>query len=106
MPHVPKGQYCRNIIADIRAIIALDERGKRKTSDELARNLDDWLNHVPSVAFLIGGPDGIAERCKHVAHETWTLSDFTLPHGLARVVLVEQLYRAWTILEGHPYHRS
>ena len=86
--------------------LALDEAGKQWSSADLARELSDWLNHQPSVALLIGGPDGLAESCKQQADRLWSLSNLTLPHGLVRVVLVEQLYRAWTILQGHPYHRS
>jgi 23S rRNA (pseudouridine1915-N3)-methyltransferase len=86
--------------------IALDERGRMRSSTELAADLQTWLNEVPQVALLIGGPDGLAESSKRAADELWSLSGLTLPHGLVRVVLVEQLYRAWTILDGHPYHRS
>lgn len=86
--------------------IALDERGKTRSSTELAAEMQGWLNHVPHVALLIGGADGLAENCKREAGGLWSLSTLTLPHGLVRIVLVEQLYRAWTILDGHPYHRS
>jgi 23S rRNA (pseudouridine1915-N3)-methyltransferase len=86
--------------------IALDEGGKLKSSTELAAEMQAWLDHVPHVALLIGGPDGLTDACKREADGLWSLSRLTLPHGLVRVVLVEQLYRAWTILQGHPYHRS
>ena len=86
--------------------IALDEAGVVRSSTELAEEMRDWLDHVPQVAVMIGGPDGLSENCKRYADSVWSLSRLTLPHGLARVVLVEQLYRAWTILQGHPYHRS
>ena len=86
--------------------IALHEAGKPRSSRELASELEDWLNSVPHLALLIGGPDGLTKACKHKADGLWSLSKLTLPHGLVRVVLVEQLYRAWTILQGHPYHRS
>jgi 23S rRNA (pseudouridine1915-N3)-methyltransferase len=85
--------------------IALDEAGTLKSSAELATEMQTWLNDTPHVAVLIGGADGLTERCKSKADRLWSLSKLTLPHGLVRVVIVEQLYRAWTILQGHPYHR-
>ena len=86
--------------------IALDESGKAFSSMELANEMRKWLNQVPHVAILIGGPDGLTDACKNKVDRLWSLSNLTLPHGLVRVVLAEQLYRAWTILQGHPYHRS
>jgi len=86
--------------------IALDEVGVARSSVELAEEMRGWLDHVPRVALMIGGPDGLSETCRGYADSTWSLSRLTLPHGLVRVVLAEQLYRAWTILQGHPYHRS
>ena len=86
--------------------IALDERGRTLTTAELARNLESWLAAGTDLAFLIGGPDGLAAELKRGAALTMRLSSFTLPHGLARVVLSEQLYRALSILEHHPYHRE
>jgi len=86
--------------------IALDEKGKPWTSTELADQLRDWLHHVPHVALMIGGPDGFTDEIRDGADRLWSLSSLTLPHGLVRVVLAEQLYRAWTIVDGHPYHRE
>ncbi len=86
--------------------IALDERGRTLTTVELARNLESWLAAGGDLAFLIGGPDGLAADLKREAALTMRLSSFTLPHVLARVVLCEQLYRALSILEHHPYHRE
>ncbi len=85
--------------------IALDEAGTLISSDKLATEMKSWLNDTPHVALLIGGADGLTERCKNESDHVWSLSRLTLPHALVRVVLVEQLYRAWTILQGHPYHR-
>jgi 23S rRNA (pseudouridine1915-N3)-methyltransferase len=87
-------------------VIALDERGKSWTSVELARQLESWLANQPRVALLIGGADGLADSCKQRADYTWSLSPLTLPHALVRVVLAEQIYRAWTLVQGHPYHRE
>jgi len=86
--------------------VALDERGRALTTAELARSLETWLASGEDLAFLIGGPDGLAGDLKRSAALTMRLSSFTLPHGLARVVLGEQLYRALSILDGHPYHRE
>lgn len=86
--------------------IALDERGGSLTTAEFAANLDSWLAAGEDLAFLIGGPDGLAPELKRSAALTIRLSSFTLPHGLARVILAEQLYRALSILDHHPYHRE
>lgn len=86
--------------------VALDERGRALTTAELARTLEKWLAAGDDLAFLIGGPDGLEADLKRSAALTMRLSSFTLPHGLARVVLGEQLYRTLSILDGHPYHRE
>jgi 23S rRNA (pseudouridine1915-N3)-methyltransferase len=89
------------------AIIALDERGKALSSDAFARHLAKARDGgAKSAAMLIGGPDGLASDVREAAHLVLSLGAITLPHGLARVVLAEQLYRAATILLGHPYHRA
>ncbi len=87
-------------------VIALDERGAEWTSIELAEQMRRWQASAAQVAFLIGGPDGLTDACRREADTVLSLSRLTLPHGLVRVVLAEQLYRAWTILQGHPYHRE
>ncbi|MDR1311826.1 MAG: 23S rRNA (pseudouridine(1915)-N(3))-methyltransferase RlmH [Burkholderiaceae bacterium] len=86
-------------------IIALDERGRSMTSERLSEELLKWQRDGRNVAFVIGGADGLDERLKKSAHDLLRLSDMTLPHGMARIVLVEQLYRAWSIAQHHPYHR-
>jgi len=86
--------------------IALDERGHAPDTKSLARQLDDWQAAGDDVAFLIGGPDGLDPALKQSAHEQIRLSSLTLPHGLARVVLAEALYRAHSLRSGHPYHRD
>lgn len=86
-------------------VVALDERGKGWSSTDLAREVERWQNHQPSVALVIGGPEGLSDEVRQRANQTWSLSAMTFPHGLARVIVVEQLYRAWTILQGHPYHK-
>lgn len=86
--------------------LALDEHGRQWSSLELAAQLQTWLARHPHVAILIGGPDGLSAGCRERADRLWSLSRLTFPHGLVRVLLAEQLYRAWTILQGHPYHRA
>jgi len=87
-------------------VIALDERGKDQTTQQLATQLANWRQEGIDIAFLIGGADGLDASLKENAQALWRLSSLTLPHAMARVLLVEQLYRAWTILQGHPYHRE
>jgi 23S rRNA (pseudouridine1915-N3)-methyltransferase len=87
-------------------VVALDERGSRLTTPALAAALTRWQRQGGDVALLIGGPDGLAPALREAAHERIRLSDLTLPHALARVLLIEQLYRAWSINAGHPYHRE
>ncbi|HSG20781.1 MAG TPA: 23S rRNA (pseudouridine(1915)-N(3))-methyltransferase RlmH [Burkholderiaceae bacterium] len=87
-------------------VVALDEHGQRLTSEGLAEQLSTWREQTDPVVFLIGGPDGLDASLKKEARLLLRLSDFTLPHGMARVLLAEQLYRAWSIGSGHPYHRA
>ncbi|MFQ5636241.1 MAG: 23S rRNA (pseudouridine(1915)-N(3))-methyltransferase RlmH [Gammaproteobacteria bacterium] len=87
-------------------VIALDQRGREWSSAALAAEMRGWRDNAADVALLIGGPDGLADVCRERADDVWSLSRLTLPHGLVRVVLAEQIYRAWTILQGHPYHRE
>jgi len=86
--------------------VALDERGTTWSTLELTRRLEAWRGAGRDLALLIGGPDGLGERCAKEADERWSLSPLTLPHGLVRVLVAEQLYRASSILESHPYHRA
>lgn len=86
--------------------VVLDERGKDLTTLELSRQLAQWQAEGDDVAFLIGGPDGLAPALKASAHEALRLSSLTLPHALVRPLLAEALYRAWTVLKNHPYHRE
>lgn len=87
-------------------VVALDERGGQWTTPQLARKLRTWLQGGQDVALLAGGADGLAPSCRSRAGEHWSLSPLTLPHALVRIVVAEQIYRAWTILQGHPYHRG
>ena len=87
-------------------IVALDERGTSVTTVALAARLTAWQLSGDDVAIVIGGPDGLDSSFKKVAHERLRLSDLTLPHAMVRVLLIEQLYRAWSITINHPYHRE
>jgi 23S rRNA (pseudouridine1915-N3)-methyltransferase len=84
----------------------LDERGTRLTTVQLAQRMSAWMNDGRDVALLIGGPDGLDPALKASADETMRLSDLTLPHAFVRVLLAEALYRAWTVMVNHPYHRE
>lgn len=87
-------------------LVALDERGTALTTVALAGKLNDWQLQGDDVALVIGGPDGLEPAFRQAAHERIRLSDLTLPHAMVRVLLIEQLYRAWSINAGHPYHRE
>ena len=87
-------------------VVALDERGTPLTTMALAARLKDWPLENDAVALVIGGPDGLDPAFRRAAHERIRLSDLTLPHAMVRVLLAEQLYRAWSINAGHPYHRE
>ncbi len=86
--------------------VVLDEAGTRHTTRALAQRIEAWRADGRDVALLIGGPDGLAPALRTSGDETLRLSDLTLPHALARVLLVEALYRAWTVTVNHPYHRE
>jgi 23S rRNA (pseudouridine1915-N3)-methyltransferase len=87
-------------------VIALDVRGEQWDTPTLARQAQKWQLTHSAVSLLIGGPEGLAPICYQHAAQKWSLSLLTLPHGLVRVVVAEQLYRAWSILHQHPYHRA
>jgi 23S rRNA (pseudouridine1915-N3)-methyltransferase len=86
--------------------VALDVRGRPWSTEQLARELEGWLGGGRDVALLVGGPDGLSDACLAHAERRWSLSPLTFPHPLVRVILAEQLYRAWSLTRGHPYHRG
>lgn len=88
------------------ALVAMDEHGRELNTRELAQALDTWLHSGRDVALVIGGADGLAPDILSRAETTLSLSRLTLPHALARVLLAEQIYRAWSLLANHPYHRD
>ncbi|NKB34239.1 MAG: 23S rRNA (pseudouridine(1915)-N(3))-methyltransferase RlmH [Pseudomonadales bacterium] len=98
-----------NILAKIQDsdfVIALVVTGKKLSTEDLSKRLAEFKVEGRNIVFLAGGPDGLHESCRQRANEQWSLSDLTLPHPLVRVLLLEQLYRANSLLEGHPYHRQ
>ena len=95
----------RRVIPERDRIIALDVSGRSWSTDQLAVELAEWQMSTDNYSLLIGGPDGLDPDLLREAHVRWSLSALTLPHPLVRVILVEQLYRAWTINAKHPYHR-
>lgn len=86
--------------------VMLDERGAEMSTLELAGNMKSWFQEGRDVAFVIGGADGLHPDLRLRAGKLWSLSRLTLPHGMVRVLLAEQLYRAMTVIQGHPYHRE
>ena len=86
--------------------IVLDEHGERRTTVQLAARMKAWLHDGRDAALIVGGPDGLAASLKAGADETLRLSELTLPHAFVRVLLAEALYRAWTVMVNHPYHRE
>jgi 23S rRNA (pseudouridine1915-N3)-methyltransferase len=96
VPRAPKGAR----------IVALDERGRDLSTAQLAAHIGSWIGEAAPTAFVIGGPDGLDDRTRQGAALLLRLSSLTLPHALAQVILAEQLYRAATLLTGHPYHRG
>jgi 23S rRNA (pseudouridine1915-N3)-methyltransferase len=101
-----EGERLRAAVPGSARILALDERGRQWTTAQLAGQLADWRQDGRDVALLVGGPDGLDPALKQQAEGLWSLSPLTLPHPLVRVILAEQIYRAWSILCNHPYHRA
>lgn len=87
-------------------LIVLDEHGQEVTTTQLAQRMENWLAGGRDVALVIGGADGLHATLKKKADWLWSLSKLTMPHGMVRIVLAEQLYRAWTVIQNHPYHRE
>lgn len=104
--HAAERTRIEGAIAKGSRIVALDERGETLTTAALATRLKTWQLESDDVALVIGGPDGLDPAFRKAAHERIRMSDMTLPHAFARVLLIEQLYRAWSINANHPYHRE
>ncbi len=86
-------------------VIALDVKGRSWTTEKLAQQMEGWMQSGTGVSLLVGGPDGLSPECLQRADQKWSLSELTMPHPLVRVVLAEQLYRGWSVVNHHPYHR-
>lgn len=95
LAHIPKQAYC----------IALSLEGKQYTTEKLAQKMPTWLHQAHEIALLIGGPEGLHQRCLARADTQWSLSELTFPHPLVRIMVAEQLYRAMSIIQHHPYHK-
>ena len=93
---IPKGAF----------VVALDVKGKAWSTEQLADKMTNWMQQGQPVALLIGGPEGLCRACVEAANLKWSLSSMTFPHPLVRVIMAEQLYRAWSIINNHPYHRA
>ena len=101
-----EGEHILKAIPARDQVVAMDVLGKRISTPKLAKQLSAWQMSGDDYSLLIGGPDGLSPQCLARAQMKWSLSDLTLPHPLVRVLLAEQLYRAWTITVNHPYHRD
>ena len=100
-----EGKALLSAVADRDHVIALDVLGRQWSTEDLAEKVASWRMDGKNVSLLIGGPAGLSEPCLDRAQQRWSLSLLTLPHPMVRVLLLEQLYRAWSILSSHPYHR-
>lgn len=101
-----EAERLRAAIPTRRRLVILDEHGEDITTRQLAERMKKWMQGGDDVAFVIGGPDGLDPALKAEAHEKLRLSSLTLPHAMVRVLLAEALYRAWSLLNNHPYHRE
>lgn len=100
-----EGELMLAAIGERDHVIALEVKGKPWSTEQLAQKAKDWQMSGQNIALLVGGPDGLAKPCIDRANQSWSLSPLTLPHPVVRILLAEQLYRAWSILQNHPYHR-
>ncbi len=100
-----EGEKMAALIPKGARVVALEVGGRAWSTEQLSTRLDSWMGEGRDVALLVGGPEGLEPGLSASADERWSLSPLTLPHPLVRIVLAEQIYRAWSILKGHPYHR-
>ena len=110
-PDIPRllrdeGQKMLKFIPKGAEVVALDPRGKSMSTEALAQNLESWMNGGRDIALLVGGPEGLSPECLQLAQRKWSLSKLTFPHPLVRVIVAESLYRAWSVMTNHPYHRA
>ena len=100
-----EGKQILSLIPPAALVIAMDLSGEQWSTKQLASALDAWQLEYRHVALLVGGPDGLSKECLDRANRRWSLSGLTFPHPLVRIIIAEQLYRSWTLLKNHPYHR-
>lgn len=101
-----EGEACMRAVADADYLIALDVKGRSLSTESMAQEISRVRDDGYNLALLVGGPDGLAPQCLKAAKACWSLSALTFPHPIVRVILAEQLYRAWSLLAHHPYHRA
>lgn len=101
-----EGQRMLKAIPKNSSVIALDVKGKAHTTESLAEELRQQLGSGRDLTLLVGGPEGLSPECRQRAEKAWSLSKLTFPHPLVRVIVAEQIYRAWSLLNNHPYHRA
>lgn len=101
-----EGQRLQAAIPKNTRIVVLDVKGRDWSTEQLADRLGEWMQSGQDVSLLVGGPEGLSDECMALAQERWSLSSLTFPHPLVRIILAEQLYRAWSVLRHHPYHRA
>jgi len=104
-PIQAEGERMLAAITPSSLVVTLDRKGRNWSTEDLAKNLERWQLDFSKVQFLIGGPDGLSNDCLNVATESWSLSNLTFPHFIVRILLAEQIYRAWSLLNNHPYHK-
>jgi len=86
-------------------LVSLDKEGKSLDTLKLKNNFENWLSSSKDISFLVGGPDGLSPECIKQSHLSWSLSDLTFPHSLVPILIIEQVYRVWSMTQNHPYHR-
>lgn len=101
-----EGERMRAAIPKGATVIALEVTGRAWSTEQLSQQLQRWLAGGSDIALLVGGPEGLSDEARAAASQQWSLSPLTLPHPLVRIIVAEQLYRAWSILHNHPYHRA
>ena len=100
-----EGAKLLNSVNEKSIIVSLDKEGIGWSTHKLKQKFDQWVASSKEVSFLIGGPEGLSNKCLDSSHEIWSLSPLTFPHSIVPVIIIEQLYRVWTIEKNHPYHR-
>ncbi len=101
-----EGDKCLEAVPKSNRIIALEVKGKPWTTPQLAKQIEAWKMDGRNVSLLVGGPEGLSQKCQQAASQWWSLSPLTLPHPMVRVIATEALYRAWSVTQNHPYHRE